>query len=109
MTNLTKFNNRKIISAESNIDDLSVNNNKDKDNNNNKDKGSKEGDIVTLSDKDVNLLGDWMVNSLPKKLSKVKSTKRLSESPAIITDHESGSLRRMMRMIRETRERERER
>jgi HSP90 family molecular chaperone len=105
MTNLTKFNNRKIISAESNIDDLSVKNNKDKDNSK---EGSKEGDIVTLSDKDVNLLGDWMVNSLPKKLSKVKSTKRLSESPAIITDHESGSLRRMMRMVCERQERERE-
>jgi TNF receptor-associated protein 1 len=29
----------------------------------------------------------------------VKTTTRLSDSPAIITDHESGALRRMMKML----------
>ena len=29
----------------------------------------------------------------------MKVTKRLSDSPAIVTDHESGALRRMMKMV----------
>jgi TNF receptor-associated protein 1 len=36
---------------------------------------------------------------LPKRLTKVRSTTRLRASPAVVTDHESASLRRMMRMV----------
>jgi len=33
------------------------------------------------------------------QVKQVKVTKRLSDSPAIVTDHESGALRRMMKMV----------
>jgi HSP90 family molecular chaperone len=35
----------------------------------------------------------------PQRVRDVKTTTRLSDSPAIITDHESGALRRMMKML----------
>jgi TNF receptor-associated protein 1 len=42
----------------------------------------------------------WLQVTLgSKKVSEVKVTKRLSDSPAIVTDHESGALRRMMKMV----------
>jgi TNF receptor-associated protein 1 len=40
-----------------------------------------------------------MVATLPTKLASVKATARLVDSPAVITDHESGALRRMMKMV----------
>jgi len=39
------------------------------------------------------------VSTLPEKLQDAKTTSRLYNSPAIVTDHESGALRRMMRMV----------
>lgn len=86
MTNLAKYNNRKITSAEGNVD-LGVS------------EKSEEGEDGALNDELVKELGDWMVEQVPSKLASVKATNRLSESPAIITEHESGSLRRMMRMV----------
>lgn len=44
-------------------------------------------------------LGKWLVSTLPDKLQDAKATSRLYDSPAIVTDHESGALRRMMRMV----------
>jgi TNF receptor-associated protein 1 len=52
-----------------------------------------------LTDAQVQELGAWMVSVLPKRLTKVRSTTRLRASPAVVTDHESASLRRMMRMV----------
>ena len=40
-----------------------------------------------------------MVATLPTKLASVKATSRLVGSPVVITDHESGALRRMMKMV----------
>ena len=37
--------------------------------------------------------------TLDSKVSKCKVTSRLNSSPAVITDNESGALRRMMRMV----------
>lgn len=39
------------------------------------------------------------METLPEKLADAKATTRLYDSPAIVTDHESGALRRMMRMV----------
>jgi TNF receptor-associated protein 1 len=42
----------------------------------------------------------WMRTTLgDKRVSAVRTTDRLSESPAIITGHESAALRRMMKMV----------
>ena len=43
-----------------------------------------------------------MQAALPNRLSKVKSSARLVSSPAVVTDHESASLRRMMRMLNQS-------
>lgn len=63
------------------------------------DKGSSSSSTVRLSEAQVADLGSWLVKSLPKRLSKVRPTNRLRSSPAVVTDHESASLRRMMRMV----------
>jgi HSP90 family molecular chaperone len=45
----------------------------------------------------------WMKESLSAKVVNVKETNRLSNAPAIIVDHESAALRKMMRMVDPTR------
>ncbi len=63
---------------------------------------------TTLSPSEAEELGEWLMKvALPKKLSKVKTTTRLVSSPAVVTDHESASLRRMMRMLNQVRGRRR--
>lgn len=52
-----------------------------------------------LTEAEAGELGKWLVETLPEKLLDVKPTTRLYDSPAIVTDHESGALRRMMRMV----------
>ena len=41
----------------------------------------------------------WLQLALAGKVKEVKVTTRLSDSPAIVTDHQSGALRRMMKMV----------
>lgn len=41
----------------------------------------------------------WLKVALGSRVSDVKITTRLSDSPAIVTDHESGTMRRMIRMV----------
>jgi HSP90 family molecular chaperone len=52
-----------------------------------------------LTDAEAQDCCTWLALTLGKKVSTVKVTKRLSDSPAIVTDHESGALRRMMKMV----------
>lgn len=104
-TNIGQFNKRKIVSAESSEVDLGVDDaEKDEKKDGEKEEAEvKDGEDGTfgepLSDDNVKQLETWMLEVLPGKLKTVKSTKRLAGSPAIITDHESGALRRMMRMV----------
>lgn len=51
------------------------------------------GIVVCVSD----LLVSFSI--ILSQVKQVKVTKRLSDSPAIVTDHESGALRRMMKMV----------
>lgn len=44
-------------------------------------------------------LCDWFTTALEKNLSSVKATTRLSNSPAIIVDHESAAVRKMMKYV----------
>ena len=68
-----------------------------------KDKEKKDGDkavVSTLTEVESAVLCDWLSATLgPLKVRNVKTTSRLSDSPAIVTDHESGALRRMMKML----------
>jgi HSP90 family molecular chaperone len=84
LTNLKSFNNRKIVSAESHeikIDDSDL------------------PAAGALSSEEVKDLSDWMKTTVPERLSDVKATRRLFDSPAIVTHHESGALRRMLRFV----------
>mgnify|MGYP001986901492 CR=1 FL=1 len=44
-------------------------------------------------------LTGWMQGALSSRVRKVETTARLVDSPAIVTDHESAALRRMMQMV----------
>ena len=62
--------------------------------------GSGDGDKGGLSAEDAADVCAWLTATLgPSKVSNVKTTNRLGSSPAIITNHESGAMRRMMRMV----------
>jgi HSP90 family molecular chaperone len=98
MNNLQTYNKRKIVSAEDKDIDLGAAKENDAKADAKADAAG-EDKVTPLNDASVEILAEWMVKSLPKKLAKVRATKRLKESPAIITEHESGSLRRMMRMV----------
>jgi HSP90 family molecular chaperone len=52
-----------------------------------------------LSDADAKHLCAWLKVALGSRVREVKITNRLSDSPAIVTDHESGTMRRMLRMV----------
>ncbi|DBA03461.1 TPA: hypothetical protein N0F65_002869 [Lagenidium giganteum] len=86
MTNVAEFNGRKIVSAEaakldmSDLDDPSV---------------------KKLTEDEERMFGAWLKLTLEKEIKDVKFTSRLSESPAIISDHESASIRQMMSLVNE--------
>lgn len=88
MTNLQTFNKRKIVSAEAGDVNLGDD-----------ETPTEDSSGSSLSDEKIKDLGEWIKQSLPNKIKDVQTTNRLSGSPAIITDHESGALRRMMRMV----------
>lgn len=52
-----------------------------------------------LTDHEATDFCAWMTSVLGSKVKSVKVSKRLSDSPALVTDHESGALRRMMKMV----------
>jgi len=93
LTNLTKYQNRKFVNAESGNLDLSA------DNNSKDDPNGKEASKRKLSDAEAIEFCDWLKQTLPDKVEQVKVTNRLDSSPAVVTDHESGALRRMMRLV----------
>lgn len=53
-----------------------------------------------LSSEQVKQLGNWLMkDALPRKLKAVRASTRLSSTPAVVVDHESSAMRRMMRML----------
>ena len=61
--------------------------------------GRCEGRLRRLMEADADALCAWMREALADKLRDVKTTARLVDSPAIITQHESATLRRMMQQV----------
>ncbi|RHZ13719.1 hypothetical protein DYB26_011151, partial [Aphanomyces astaci] len=47
-----------------------------------------------LTEADANLLTAWLSLQLEASVTKVEVTNRLHDSPAVVTDHESASVRR---------------
>ncbi|KAE9353522.1 Chaperone protein [Phytophthora fragariae] len=85
MTNVAEFNGRKVISAEHAKVDV------------NSDDGSTSG--KKLSKDEQQLFGAWLKLALEDSVKEIKFTSRLTDSPAIIVDHESASIRKMMQMV----------
>jgi TNF receptor-associated protein 1 len=84
MANLKTFDGRALTSAETSAVDL---------------KDTKTDEENTLSKEDKEVFCSWLKDRLGAKVRDVKTTDRLSDSPAIVTDHQSGALRRMMSMV----------
>lgn len=56
-------------------------------------------EFTPIDANDLKSLLKWMKEVLADRVINVKETSRLSNTPAIIVDHESASMRRMMRMV----------
>jgi len=91
MANIKNFGGRPLISAETSSVDL-----------NSERPVDAEKDIRenALDSEQVKELCGWLTATLgARRVREVKVTNRLSDSPACVTDHESGALRRMMKMV----------
>lgn len=103
MANLEKYEGRKLVSAEKSDIDLSELI-KDDDKDNDKEEAKEEKDVYK-ADRELNAEEAlefclWFRKELgDKKISSCTVTNRLNSSPAIVTDHESGAIRRMMRLV----------
>ena len=85
MNNVAEFNGRKVVSAEAAKLDLE----------------DDESSGPKLTDDEQRLLGAWLKVTLEDHLKEVKFTARLSETPAIISDHESASIRKYVATLRD--------
>lgn len=98
MANMNKFEGRSLLSA-----DRSELGFKDEDDDAEKDKEDGSSDesegAEGLTSSQATDFCTWFQTTLASKVSKCKTTNRLTSSPAVITDNESGALRRMMRMV----------
>ena len=52
-----------------------------------------------LSATDATAFALWMENTLKDRVTEIRVSKRLTDSPAMITDHQSAALQRMMRFV----------
>jgi len=104
MTNIGEFGGRSLVSAETSSIDLDGESSKAEkekdDKSSSADKGDEQSaDKKKLTDDEAADFCAWMTSVLGSKVKSVKVSKRLSDSPALVTDHESGALRRMMKMV----------
>jgi HSP90 family molecular chaperone len=96
MANLEKFQGRKIISAEKGDLDLGDKNEKAEE------EEPETGDGKAkkrLDQKEADEFCAWFQITLNDKVSSCKVTNRLASSPAVVTDNESGAMRRMMQLV----------
>jgi len=89
MANLEKYEGRNLISAEKADIDLPDGG----------DEENKEVSAEGLSEEEATKFCAWFESTLDDKVTKCKTTTRLGSSPAIVTDNESGAMRRMMRLV----------
>eukprot|EP00560_Eucampia_antarctica_P007511 CAMPEP_0197828500 /NCGR_PEP_ID=MMETSP1437-20131217/5049_1 /TAXON_ID=49252 ORGANISM="Eucampia antarctica, Strain CCMP1452" /NCGR_SAMPLE_ID=MMETSP1437 /ASSEMBLY_ACC=CAM_ASM_001096 /LENGTH=709 /DNA_ID=CAMNT_0043429723 /DNA_START=260 /DNA_END=2390 /DNA_ORIENTATION=+ len=91
MANLQKYQDRAIVNVEKGDIDLGDSSSEDDKKEDSKSAG--------LNDKDATDFCAWYQMTLNDKISSCKTTNRLSSSPAVVTNNESGAMRRMMRMV----------
>ena len=101
MNNLKSFEGRSVKSVESKDLDAGLDKSEEGSDKEGDGEGKKgEGENEAMPEKDSADLCAWLETTLSSsKVSKVKTTTRLAQSPAIIVDHESASLRRVMRSV----------
>ena len=105
LTNISNYNGREIRSAEAlKPDDLDLADKADESGDEKKEGEEKAADGVStlktkLTDDEAEALCEWLRDALSSKLRDVKTTDRLVGSPAIITQHESATLRKMMQQV----------
>jgi len=101
MTNLAEYNGRQLVTAETAaVDELESKKSDDGDDDGGDEDTSSSEDAARLSGDDAKALSEWMKTTLgDDRVAEVRTTDRLRSSPAIVVDHESGSLRRMMKMV----------
>ncbi|KNC47687.1 heat shock protein [Thecamonas trahens ATCC 50062] len=65
------------------------------------DASADDGDNTAAAPKGEALDGllEWMKDSLGEKVSEVKATKRVTSAPALIVEHDSATMRQMIRMV----------
>ena len=110
MANLDQYEGRKLMSVEKGDIDLSAFQKSSDDKNDGDDDGKdKEGkdsndskidEKLSLDDKQTMDFCIWMQGALgDEKVATCRPSTRLVNSPAIVTDNESGAMRRMMRLV----------
>lgn len=62
-------------------------------------KAAADAGRVQLSEEQASELCTWLRDTLPQRLSTVRTTTRLSSTPAIVVDHQSATFRRMMAAV----------
>ena len=105
MGNLTEYDGRKLVSAETGGIDLSAEGGRNQDKDGSESNTKKDDDTdntesvsVSLSDEESKEFATWLQETLSDSLSDVTPSNRLVSSPAILVDHESASIMRMMKM-----------
>mmetsp|Transcript_29207 Transcript_29207/g.43075 ORF Transcript_29207/g.43075 Transcript_29207/m.43075 type:complete len:724 (-) Transcript_29207:53-2224(-) len=89
MANLEKYEGRNLVSVEKAGIDLPEDQDEEK----------KEDGVICLSEKEATEFCRWFEVTLKDTVKSCKTTNRLGSSPAIVTDNESGAMRRMMRLV----------
>ena len=98
MSSLGKYEDRKLVSIEVSDIDLSDLMDKDKEDDDDAESDLHSSDRALTPEESVEFC-NWYRNEYKDKVASCSVTKRLSSAPAIITGHESGSMRRMMSML----------
>jgi HSP90 family molecular chaperone len=101
MANLGSYEGRQLVSVEKSDIDLSKFDIKDKTNDDDKEKdGTSNNNKHTLSSTQAIEVCTWFKDAVGEnKVGSCRPSSRLVSSPAIVTDNESGLMRRMMRMV----------
>ena len=98
--NSAEYDGRKLVSAETGGIDLSIDGGRSDTKSDKEDSGDGDDKVVSgaLSKEDSEAFATWLQETLSDSLSEVTASNRLVSSPAILVDHESASIMRMMRM-----------
>ncbi|KAL7534518.1 hypothetical protein ACHAWF_004859, partial [Thalassiosira exigua] len=102
MANLKAFEGRNLVSVDRSEVDLPKKDADEKKDDKNESKGDEDkaaSSGTSLSKAEAADFCAWFQSTLGSKVSTCRTTDRLTSSPAVVTDAESGALRRMMRMV----------